>query len=655
MSGPGAGAAGGVAADTGVVARGAGAVGEVLARRGVRVVDAAGALEVRGGEPAVVVLGPEWTLGTAAELSRHALAHPVVLVPVRWDGAVTVVGPVLRPGAAGCLSCTEYRRLATIGGRVPWTGAGLRLGGGGPSPALAGAVAALAAGLAAEPVPGEGGGAVVRIVHSGRATWSSHEFRPLGGCEVCAPLPPDSAEAARPGRVPAPLPDPGVLRGPNPRTSAAGLRAELCDERFGPVNEVVRAEDSVHSLTSAYVTGGWGEREAGHGRAGDFASSERVALFEGVERLAGMAPGGRRTVLRASFAELGPERAVDPRRLGLPDPALGSVPGSAVVPYRPDLVLDWVHGWSLTRERAVAVPEHVAYWDPAPDRPRVVHETSSGCGLGNSAPEAALYGLFEVAERDAFLMAWYARTALRRIALPEADGETGCLADRAALAGYRLTVLDATNDFGVPAVVAVARYEGDRGAPAVFVAAGAHHDPRVAVRSAVAEVVTNVFNAARRMRAEPAAYDPRRLRRMLERPELVVTLEDHLALYSLPEAVPRVDALVGGGPEVGWREAWPGAPEPVADAGVLLERTAGRLAAAGLEVIVVRQEERGVRERLGLFAAKVVVPGALPMTFGHVNRRTLGLSRLLEVPFRLGRAAGVPLHGDLELYPHPFP
>jgi len=89
---------------------------------------------------------------------------------------------------------------------------------------------------------------------------------------------------------------------------------------------------------------------------------------------------------------------------------------SATVPYTPDLQLNWVYGWSQTDERAIAVPEHVAYWD-APRGARVVYECSNGCGLGNSLQEAALYGLFEVAERDAFLMAWYARTPLPRVTM----------------------------------------------------------------------------------------------------------------------------------------------------------------------------------------------------------------------------------------------
>ncbi|MFC1419006.1 TOMM precursor leader peptide-binding protein [Streptacidiphilus cavernicola] len=630
----------------------------------VPVLDAAAALARTTGT--AIVLLEHWTLGQAEELSRHALTHPVVHLPIRLDGALTVLGPVLRPGGRACLCCAEYQRLATAGGRVPWRSPGLALAGV-PSPALAEAVGALAAELLrtgpaeGASVPGtEEDGADVRIVHNGRATWSSHRVRPVGGCEVCRPLPPDSAAAAAVPAVPRPMPDPAVLRGANSRTDLTGMRAVLHDERFGPVRRLRRAEHSVFGLTSAQVTDGRLADDGGYGRSTDFDSSERVALFEAVERLAGMRPMGRRTVLRAAFASLGPERAVDPERLGLPDPAYHGHPASRSVPYTPQLELDWVHGWSLTHRRPVAVPEHVAYWDvptgPGPDRPRVVYESSNGCGVGNSPQEAALYGLFEVAERDAFLMAWYAATPLRRIALPDDDAEVAQLIDRTELLGYQLTLLDATNDLGVPAVIALCRYRGDNpAAPLAFLAAGAHHDPRAAIRSAVTEVVTNVHEPADRALTPGRPRAAERLRPMLTAPELVVSLDDHVGLGTLPEARPWLDALVGAGPALDWRDAWPGAPQPVADLTALLTSTVRRLSGEGLEVIAVSQDEPGVRDRLGLHCVKVIVPGSLPMTFGHVNHRTRGLPRLLEVPYRLGRAERPLLYHELAIHPHPFP
>ncbi|MEU8844632.1 hypothetical protein AB0D97_37055 [Streptomyces roseus] len=116
----------------------------------VPVLDPAAALETTAG--VAIVHLTAWTLELAERLSRHALAHPVRLVPVREDGALTVIGPVLEPSARACLSCVEYRRLATAGGRVPWQSPRLALGGTG-TPAMAEAVLLLAAALL-EPAPG---------------------------------------------------------------------------------------------------------------------------------------------------------------------------------------------------------------------------------------------------------------------------------------------------------------------------------------------------------------------------------------------------------------------------------------------------------------------------------------------------------------------
>lgn len=611
-------------------------------------------------EGRVVVLLTRWTRGLAEELSRHALAHPVTMVPVRLDGALSVVGPVLGPAAAACLCCSEDQRLATAGGRVPWQSPALTLGGV-PAPALGEAVGALALDLLEEAPPttpaAPAATATVHVVHNGRATWSTHRVRPIGGCAVCRPLPEDSADSVGPLPAgPRPVADPAVLRGANDRTGAEDLRAALHDERFGPVRRLFRSEVSAFCLTTAFVTDGRPLDDGGYGRAGDFAGSERVALFESVERYVGMRPTGRRTVLRAPFAALGPDRAVDPRRLGLPDPAFHGHPASRTVPYDPALELDWVHGWSLTGGRPVAVPEHVAYWDVPGGGTRVVYESSNGCGLGNSLEEATLYGLFEVAERDAFLMAWYGATPLPRVEPPADDPDTALLTDRAALLGYRLLLLDATNDFGIPAVVAVCRYEGTHPrAPRMFLAAGAHHDPRTAIRSAVAEVVTNVLESPHRATADGRPRDPERLRPMLDRPDLVVTLDDHVGVNTLPEAGPRLDFLFRDTPARPVAALWPGAPEPVTDLSALLASAVARLADADLEVIAVDQTEPGLRDRLGLYGAKVIVPGSLPMTFGHVNHRTRGLPRLLHVPHRLGRASRPLRHRDLALHPHPFP
>src|SRR6266702_726042 len=56
-----------------------------------------------------------------------------------------------------------------------------------------------------------------------------------------------------------------------------------------------------------------------------------------------------------------------------------------------------------------------------------------------------------------------------------------------------------------------------------------------------------------------------------------------------------------------------------------------RLRRHGLDVVVVDQTTPEHRAG-GFSCVKAIVPGTLPMTFGHDNRRTYGLPRLFQVP-----------------------
>ncbi len=79
-----------------------------------------------------------------------------------------------------------------------------------------------------------------------------------------------------------------------------------------------------------------------------------------------------------------------------------------------------------------------------------------------------------------------------------------------------------------------------------------------------------------------------------------------------------------------------------------------RLRDRGLDVIVVDQTTPE-HTAGGFHCVKVIVPGLLPMTFGHDNRRIHGLPRLFEVPQVLGYRDAPLLPSEVNPYPHPFP
>jgi ribosomal protein S12 methylthiotransferase accessory factor len=74
---------------------------------------------------------------------------------------------------------------------------------------------------------------------------------------------------------------------------------------------------------------------------------------------------------------------------------------------------------------------------------------------------------------------------------------------------------------------------------------------------------------------------------------------------------------------------------------------------AGRDVIIIDQTAPE-HQRLNFHCVKVIIPGSIPMTFGHKYRRTHDLPRLLEVPKRLGYRQQLS-YEDLQTEPHPFP
>ena len=103
------------------------------------------------------------------------------------------------------------------------------------------------------------------------------------------------------------------------------------------------------------------------------------------------------------------------------------------------------------------------------------------------------------------------------------------------------------------------------------------------------------------------------------------------------------------------RWTWPDPDRPPgSDLAVDLAELVSRYLADGLDVVAV--DTTAAEHRAGGFAAaKVIVPGTVPMTFGHQYRRIHGLPRLLSAARRLGGRDTDLAVEELNPYPHPFP
>lgn len=578
------------------------------------------AVEEAGLAAPVAVSGhPLFDSAAQAESAAEAGAEGFDAVMLLWSARQAWV---VRP-ASICLQCLRLWRSGA------WAGAASLPAAAAPAPppwllALDGLAAAAVAEVAAQPRSPERARRG-RLVDGADGTSLDRAVWPHPDCPECAAAAPRPATA---DGFAAP-----VERGPAARAAAPFMPRDWTMPA-GPVRRLLRrAAPGLGGATVAEIVVAAEKPtvERGYGRSGRPAEDGATAVLEAIERYLGRGPAHRPAPLMARFDEIA-ERAVDPALFILPA-ASPSDGAPEPVTYRPDRPCAWTEAFSVRRGGAVLIPLQLAYYGPRgaplPDR-RFVEETSNGCAVGASLAEAAFYGALEVIERDAFLARWYGRVPARQVAATGLrDPEALAMLARLEAEGLGVRILDIRAGIDLPCFAVEVDDEAARFGHHLLYGAGAHPDPERALRAALVEVASTI----RRDRTPVSDEVRARAETLLDRPDLVRTIDDHVDQGRARGALDRRFPVAPGAAE--WHVLF---PPSAADA----DRPAsfGRLAAACLplcdDVLVVDQSRRPFKDR-GLHAAKVLAPGLLPMTFGHRNRR-VSARRLERVP----RAAAAP-------------
>ncbi len=567
-----------------------------------------------------------------------------------------VVGPLVRPGTPGCSQCADFRQL--LGGRdrremwelQQW----LAKAGGIPHDVWASRSGLLqAAHLLAEEASRVLQGGKTRVeasvffIELRTLNCSRHFFLPDPLCPICSHLPDDSPDLARITLRPNPKRDPDSYRSRSMNELKDVLVKDYLDYRTGFLNGKMRDLVSPFADMSVNLPMFTGD-ESTAGRTHSYAESELTAILEGLERYCGMTPRGKRTVVHDSYRNLA-DRALDPVRVGLHTQEQYERADFPLTPYDPDRSLDWVWGYSFLQERPILVPELLAYYSLGCGH-GFVYETSNGCALGGSLEEAIFYGILEVVERDAFLMTWYAKLPLPRLDPFSAnDREVRLMVERIkAVAGFDIYLFNATLEHEIPSVWTIAKNRKQTGVNLIC-AGGAHPDPIRAVKSSLHEVAAMLLTLDNKFAANREQY-----LRMLDHPFLVQKMEDHSMLYSLPEAEERLHFLLDEHRPLRTFDEEFRQKAKHADLTEDLKEMLQTFRRLNLDVIVVDQSSPEIL-RNGLYCVKVLIPGMLPMTFGHHMTRLTGLERVLRVPFELGYAKRPLTPEELNPHPHPFP
>lgn len=431
----------------------------------------------------------------------------------------------------------------------------------------------------------------------------------------------------------------------------------------------ISAADEFHNgdsyvLARAYIYTPVGAEMVGYGSGLTTVDAKQSAMLEVLERSCGFQAVNRRPVVFAKYSDLG-DIALHPSQFGLHTQALYQSSNHVLEPFNEEKKYSWVWAYSTKHNTSVLIPEQIAYYGPTADEKRFIAESSNGCALGGSAEEAVLHGLFEVLERDGFLNMWYGKLSVPEVRLGRhCPSKIYKSCTYLTNHGFEVRLFHISHDLNIPAICAVA-ISRENGYPKVVSGTACHLNLYQAIHGALRELTVQVLDLQqrsneRRKEAVPMFLDSTKIKDML----------DHVAVAALPEAYPRWAFLLGQenrgqiksvedvyADEVDRDEV----DRHVArryqidsrDIRLILNSVLDDLNGRGFDVIVVNQTSVEVSHG-GLHAAKVLIPGMTPMTFGSGFQRVQGLSRLFELPYQMGYSPRVLTEKDLNQDCHPL-
>ena len=362
------------------------------------------------------------------------------------------------------------------------------------------------------------------------------------------------------------------------------------------------------------------------------AEAASAAVGEAIERYSATYVPTEKLVVAAARDLPG---AVEPERFALFSDRQLRAPGFRYARFTLDTPVAWVEGRELPGGRPAYLPAELVYLGDAtpPGARSVGYATSSGLACGETEGDTLERALFELLERDAFMIVWAGRLSLP---LLEVEPRT----DRPfARTGLGYSAVDLSAFHRIPTILAVVR--APLGFPgAVGVGAAAAATVERATWKALAEAFATRSAGAKLALlhdGEPGS-DP------------VVTFEDHIRRYADHARSPAT-AFLDSGPA--WRP--PASVPPLEGDGprARVEALCRRVAAAGSSAYAVDVTSPDVAS-LALTVTRVVAPELCRLDVSHAAR-FLGGRRLYETGASLGLAPDVLTEDRVNPDPHPFP
>ncbi|MCC5905702.1 MAG: YcaO-like family protein [Balneolaceae bacterium] len=305
----------------------------------------------------------------------------------------------------------------------------------------------------------------------------------------------------------------------------------------------------------------------------------------------------------------------------------------------------WVPAKNAVTGRQIYIPASMVYvpyffYENGDETP-IVQPISTGLSCHCSYEEVVIGGISEVIERDCFMITWQAKLSRDKIIISTLDNENRDLVERFEAVGYKIHLMDISNETGIPGILATGIHE-ETGFVPLVVAAAVSLNPGEAVRKALEEL------AHTERYAYQIKHELPRLKE-IEDYDNVLGQVHHVNFWVNPKVSRHAEFLYASDVYKSFDEI----PDysqinPEADMHKLIEI----ITASGYDVLIRDITTPDVAS-LGFTVVRAVIPGYHPLFMGY-HKRPMGGHRLYEIPQKLGYNGMKKGDGD-NPYPHPFP
>lgn len=308
----------------------------------------------------------------------------------------------------------------------------------------------------------------------------------------------------------------------------------------------------------------------------------------------------------------------------------------------------WVRN-PLTEEEKLVPAQEVWFTENLPGEHSCIRSTTNGCALGSCHEEAAIFAIFELLERDAYLTTWYLRRSPDKVDPDTVRSEKFQLLwrrIRANFPNHNVHFYDLRTDVRFPCIAAIAVCERGQG-PKTLHACAVDLDPERAMFKALLDVGMDLAR-------DPPA--PSRVKALLEKEELVRSPDDHRDLYTLEETFGRLSFFdFNSRPRLSAGDLRPAALlecAPSYDLSRVLRSIIEELRRVELHVFL-KDITLPMFTARGIACARAIIPGLYPLWFGYDEMRFSITPRLKRLAERFAKHP-VTTMADINLDLHPF-